>query len=125
MSSLMHRLDLYMAGKNLNDNKLTVLAGLSVGLLSKARKRDGVMSSDNIEKILLACPTLNANWLLTGRGEMIIGNESYKQGSVSNSAIDRLIESLNVKEGVINQMNVDHQEIKKHLDTVIKDISNK
>ena len=56
---------------------------------------------------------------------MIIGNESYKQGSVSNSAIDRLIESLNVKEGVINQMNVDHQEIKKHLDTVIKDISNK
>lgn len=125
MASLMHRLDLYMTGKNLNDNKLTVLAGLSVGLLSKARKRDGVMSSDNIEKILLACPTLNANWLLTGRGEMIIGNESYKQGSFSSPAIDMLIESLNVKEGVINQLKDNHLEIKKHINTVLQDISKK
>ena len=108
-----------MAGKNLNDNKLTVLAGLSIGLLSKARKRGGVMSSDNIEKILLACPDLNANWLITGQGEMIIGNESFKQGSIASPAIDRLIESLNVKEGVINQLKDNHLEIKKHLNTSI------
>lgn len=63
-----------MTTKGINDNKLTIDAGLSVGLLGKARKTGKSMTSTSIEKILLAYPDLNAEWLLTGRGEMIKGN---------------------------------------------------
>lgn len=73
-SSFFERLQCFMTTKGINDNKLTIDAGLSVGLLGKARKTGKSMTSTSIEKILLAYPDLNAEWLLTGRGEMIKGN---------------------------------------------------
>lgn len=68
------RLQYYMAQKDINDNKLTVDAGLSIGLIGKAKKSGKAMNSVNIEKILLAYPDLNPDWLLTGRGEMLKSN---------------------------------------------------
>lgn len=50
---------------------MTVAAGLSIGLLGKLKKSGKGMSSTNIEKILSSYPDLNAEWLLTGRGEML------------------------------------------------------
>lgn len=64
------RLQYYMDHIHINDNQLTLLAGLSNGLIGKAKKSGKAMSSSNIEKILLALPNLNPNWLLTGRGSM-------------------------------------------------------
>lgn len=64
------RLEEYMKANNVNDNQMTKRASLSVGLIAKCRKNGKGMLSDNIEKILLACPDLSADWLLTGRGEM-------------------------------------------------------
>ena len=63
-----------MKQQGINDNKLTVDAGLSVGLIGKAKKCGKTMNSVNIEKILLAYPDLNSDWLLTGRGEMLKTN---------------------------------------------------
>jgi phage repressor protein C with HTH and peptisase S24 domain len=56
--------------KQLNDNKITVEAGISNGLIGKGRKR-GAISQENISKILQKYTDLNANWLLTGEGEML------------------------------------------------------
>lgn len=64
------RLDNFMKYKGLNDNKITVEAGISNGIIGKARKR-GALSQENISKILFKYPELNANWLLTGTGEML------------------------------------------------------
>ena len=74
------RLQYYMTQKGINDNKITVDAGLSVGLIGKAKKSGKAMTSANIEKILLAYPDLNPNWLLTGKGEMI-NHESHADKS--------------------------------------------
>ena len=60
-----------MHKKGINDNQLTVNAGLSVGLIGKTKQG---MNSKNIEKILLAYPDINAEWLLTGKGEMLRSN---------------------------------------------------
>lgn len=65
------RLDKYMEESGLNDNKLTVLAQLSVGALGKQRKGGRGLSVDSVAKILHACPNLNAEWLLTGEGKML------------------------------------------------------
>ena len=67
-----------MENKGINDNQMTVAAGLSVGLLGKLKKNGKGMSSVNIEKILSSYPELNAEWLLTGKGDMIKESQSIK-----------------------------------------------
>lgn len=62
-----------MEHEGLNPNKITVQAGLSVGLIGKAKKTNSGLNSDSIEKILHTYPNLSADWLITGRGEMCIG----------------------------------------------------
>lgn len=75
MATFIERLQYFMENNGLNDNKLTVAAGLSVGLIGKAKIGNKGLTSGNIEKILLAYPQLNADWLLTGRGNMIATDE--------------------------------------------------
>ena len=62
-----------MKYKGLNDNKITVEAGIANGIIGKARKR-GSLSLENISKLLLTYPELDADWLILGRGEMIKNN---------------------------------------------------
>lgn len=73
--NFIERLQYYMKSKGINDNQMTVSAGLSVGLIGKAKSSKG-MNSSNIEKILLAYPDINSDWLLTGRGNMLSSDNS-------------------------------------------------
>jgi len=57
-----------MKVNNLNDNRVTIEAGLANGIIGKARIRRS-MSQENISKILHTYP-INANWLFNGIGEM-------------------------------------------------------
>lgn len=84
MISFFDRLDKYMEYKGLNDNRITVETGISNGLIGKARKR-GSLSQDNISKLLHTYPELDANWLLTGKGSMLYGDEGSPQ--ITQSAI--------------------------------------
>lgn len=68
---IIDRLDKYMAVRGLNDNQVTVGAGLSVGLLNNARRGNYDLGKRTIEKILSNYQDLNRVWLLTGEGEMI------------------------------------------------------
>ena len=69
--NFIERLQYYMKMKGINDNQMTIAAGLSIGLLGKLKKNGKGMNSSNIEKILYSYPDLNATWLLTGEGEML------------------------------------------------------
>lgn len=69
--NFIERLQYFMGKMGINDNQMTVNAGLSVGLIGKAKLSGKGMSSINIEKILLAYPELSAEWLLTGNGPMM------------------------------------------------------
>lgn len=48
--NFMERLQYFMEKKGINDNQMTVNAGLSVGLIGKAKVSGKGMSSMNIEK---------------------------------------------------------------------------
>ena len=65
------RLQAFFDYEGLNDNQVTVAAGLPIGLINRTRKARSGMTSGNIEKILKAYPQLSADWLLTGQGNMI------------------------------------------------------
>ena len=64
------RLDIFMRYRGLNDNKISLTAGISNGLIGKGRKRGGI-SQENISKLIHDYPELDANWLLTGQGSML------------------------------------------------------
>jgi phage repressor protein C with HTH and peptisase S24 domain len=78
MIDFFSRLDNYMKYKGLNDNKITVDTGISNGLIGKARVR-GALSQENISKILYKYSELDANWLLTGKGEMLKSDNTSAQ----------------------------------------------
>ena len=76
MIHFFERLDIFMKYKGLNDNKITLEAGISNGLIGKGRQR-GALSQDSISKILYTYSELNANWLLTGELPMLKGGDTY------------------------------------------------
>ena len=65
------RLDKYLKYKGLNDNKITIQLGLTVGIIGKSRKEGRDLSDKTIEQILNYYTDLNNVWLLTGEGEML------------------------------------------------------
>ena len=71
MENILDRLSKYMKINALNNNIVTVKAGLSNGLLGNAFKSGKGLNSDSIEKILYSYTDLDADWLLTGRGDML------------------------------------------------------
>lgn len=82
MEKFIERLDAFMQEEGINDNQMTVNAGLSVGLIGKCRRNGSGMASDSIEKILKAYPSLSAEWLLTGRGEMYVSEGGLEVKSI-------------------------------------------
>ena len=73
--STTERLSEYMAFKGINNNMITVSAGLSVGQIGKAIANNSGINSTSIEKILHAYPEISPEWLLTGKGEMLKNND--------------------------------------------------
>lgn len=69
------RFDKYMTFKGLNDNRVTVELGLSVGVIGKSRKKGRDLSTSVVEQILNFYKDLNRVWLLTGEGEMLLKTE--------------------------------------------------
>lgn len=69
--STTERLSEYMNFRGINNNQITVVAGLSVGQIGKAIANNSGINSTSIEKILHAYPDINPEWLLTGQGEML------------------------------------------------------
>jgi len=78
MIDFFSNLDKFMKYKGLNDNKITIEANISNGIIGKGRKR-GALSQDNISKILHTYPELNANWLLIGEGKMLKNQDSQQK----------------------------------------------
>lgn len=70
---IIDRLDQYMREKGLNDNQVTVNAGLSIGLIGNARRGNYDIGKKAIEKILSFYQDLNRSWLLSGEGNMLKG----------------------------------------------------
>lgn len=76
MDNFFTRLDAFMKYKGLNDNKITVQAGIAVGTLGKQRRGGKGLSYESISKILRTYPDLSTEWLITGRGEMLKKDEA-------------------------------------------------
>ena len=98
-NNIIDRLFLFMADKSINDNQMTVSAGLSIGVIGKMRK--GItkgLNSSNIEKILHAYPDLSSEWLLRGEGEMYKSKTSNEQSERKD-----LLKEINDRDEIIRK----------------------
>ena len=87
-----------MKEKGLNDNRVTVQLGLSVGSIGKSRKEGRDLSKKAVAKILAYYNDLDETWLLTGNGEMLceprVNEEELKPAKPQRSSIPSTIEKL-------------------------------
>ena len=117
MERIVERLERYMEIKGLNDNKVTVDCGLSVGLIGQARKGKSDIGKRSVDKILSKYQDLNRVWLLTGEGEMlnhdapiqqVIGEQNTAvQGNGNNvnatAILEKIFESLRDQQKMIQE----------------------
>lgn len=117
MERIVERLERYMEIKGLNDNKVTVDCGLSVGLIGQARKGKSDIGKRSVDKILSKYQDLNRVWFLTGEGEMlnhdapiqqVIGEQNTAvQGNGNNvnatAILEKIFESLRDQQKMIQE----------------------
>ena len=85
MKDFFKRIDEIIDNEGINITALEQRIGASQGVLSRAKRNSTTISSEWIIKILENYPKYNANWLLTGEGEMLKRDAVIKQaqGNVS------------------------------------------
>lgn len=66
------RLTEFVESKKMSVNKFELSCGLTKGVIGGAKFNSGSLGTDKMIKILIQYPELNANWLLTGTGDMIL-----------------------------------------------------
>lgn len=89
ITKTIHRLQEYITNKGISFNKLAIELGLSNSYFSKMVKNGGSIGSDVIEKILRIHTDINANWLLTGQGDMLkIEEKPIKSPRLSLPSMD-------------------------------------
>lgn len=83
----------YLKIKGIGQTSFEESAGLSRGAISQ---KSG-FSANSIEKIAIACPDLNLDWLITGSGEMLkSATPTSVSASSDNSISYRLVPLLNL-----------------------------
>lgn len=84
MPPIMVRLQEFIAHMNLSVYQVNRASGLCQGLLSNALSKKQGLTTSTLERLLLAYPMLNANWLITGQGQMLIEEKKSEEASATS-----------------------------------------
>lgn len=94
MSNPLKRIKAYLDHKSIKINAFEKSVGLSNGSFGGQLKRNRSMGIDKLENILKMYPDLNANWVMTGKGDMLLSAHE-ETPKVEQLTYERTIESLN------------------------------
>jgi len=73
MSDTLKRIKEFIEYKGLNVRNFEITVGFSNGAFASQLKNQRTIGVDKLENILNTYPEINANWLLTGKGQMLLG----------------------------------------------------
>lgn len=91
LPGILVRLQQFIDRMNLSLYQVNKEAGLSKGLLTNAIAKKQGLTSSTLEALLNTYPQLNANWLIVGRGEMLLADDDTQ---CSRSAHDQHLQNL-------------------------------
>lgn len=104
LSDILKRLQLFMDHEGLSAYQINKDAGLTKGLITKAFGNGLGLTSGTLEALLRTYPQLNANWLIVGRGPMLMPAEaSPAPQSVPSSDTKAVHEHIADLEQIQNQ----------------------
>ena len=95
MYIFLERLQQYAKAKNLSLRSISLSAAQSASYLSNSLKQGSTPSVEVVSNIIDKYPDLNPNWLLTGKGVMVlVENLMSSSGEIlgQNKSIDQLID---------------------------------
>ena len=115
MSKTIHRIIQFINHKNLSARQFDISIGSANGYTLRMQKNNASVGSDVIERIVNTYPQLNLIWLITGKGDMLL-TEQTKSNVRSKTEIETYInDRLNEKWSA---------EKKALLDEILKEIRN-
>lgn len=108
----------YITSIGLTFNKLAIELNISNSYFSKMYKNKGSIGSDIIEKILRIHTDLNADWLITGRGSMLLNNtkEDIDENEVPATGIDNLVD----EEDISVDIKISNKTMEKMIERLLK-----
>ncbi len=89
---ILKRLHEFLVFKNISFNKFEIVLGVSHGSISNAVKHKKNIGTNVLEKILEKYPRLSSEWLLRGKGEMLISTKKSEDKFEYNGWDDLLLE---------------------------------
>ncbi|MFK7781641.1 hypothetical protein [Psychroserpens sp.] len=114
MSKTVHRIIALISELKLSARQFDISIGTANGYILRMQKNNASVGSDVIERIIKEYPQVNLVWLITGKGEMFI-KEQTKPKSRSKAEIENYID-----ERLKSQWS---EEKKALLDEILKEIS--
>ena len=104
--SVQERLEIYIRSKGLGNYQFEMKVGLSQGYIKRVRN---CLHPKKIKRIANAFPDLNIEWMIIGRGEMIVNtpNKLYE-----NEIQKLLREQNNLQQDMINRLKMELSEAK-------------
>ena len=82
--SINNRILLIMQEKNLNKNSVSKVIGITQPALKKIENNENLPSLKLLFGLLRVFPDINANWLITGEGNMINPTQKVSQNNTGN-----------------------------------------
>lgn len=76
MSKTVHRIMQLISALNMSARQFDISIGTANGYILRMRKNNASVGSDVIERIIKEYPQVNLVWLITGKGDMFIDEQS-------------------------------------------------
>jgi len=115
----------FLNANNLNSTKFADQIGVQRSSISHILSGRNKPSYDFIEKMLLTYPKLNAQWLITGKGNMLIDQPSlFNEQKVEKNLTQRelFIQNQNEQAPVITKSEKEKEKIESNSDFSVKQI---
>lgn len=102
---MLNRLKKYIDYKGISVSAFEKSIGMSNASFGKSLKNGGSIGGDKLEKILSVYPDINAEWLLTGAGEMLKSTTKMNISHIDNEWILKRFEEIVAENALLKREN--------------------
>lgn len=102
---MLNRLKKYIDYKGISISAFEKSIGMSNASFGKSLKNGGSIGGDKLEKILSVYPDINAEWLLTGAGEMLKSTTKMNISHIDNEWILKRFEEIVTENALLKREN--------------------
>lgn len=102
---MLNRLKKYIDYKGISISAFEKSIGMSNASFGKSLKNGGSIGGDKLEKILSVYPDINAEWLLTGGGEMLKSTTKMNISHIDNEWILKRFEEIVTENALLKREN--------------------